>query len=99
MLGANKLSLFTTVIVPASIPSAVAGLRLGLGLFWAYLVLGELTGVAKGLGAVMMDARMLGHVDMVMVSMVCIAFLGRLSDLILVALFRLVHPHTGGAAR
>lgn len=99
MLGAGRLSLFTTVIVPASLPSALAGLRLGLGLSWAYLVLGELTGVAKGLGAVMMDARMLGHVDMIMVSMVCIAFLGRASDLIMVALFRLFQPHAGGAGR
>lgn len=30
--------------------------RLGLGISWAYLVLGELTGVPNGLGAVMMDA-------------------------------------------
>jgi len=98
MLGANKLTLFTTVIVPASIPSTVAGLRLGLGLSWAYLVLGELTGVSKGLGAVMMDARMLGHVDMVLVSMICIAFWGRISDLILVTLFRLLQP-IGGTVR
>jgi NitT/TauT family transport system permease protein len=88
MLGANKFTLFSTVVVPAALPSTIAGLRLGLGLSWAYLVLGELTGVANGLGAVMMDARMLGHVDMVIVSMVCIGFLGRTSDLILVLFFR-----------
>lgn len=95
MLGATKLSLFTTVIVPASLPSVIAGLRLGLGLSWAYLVLGELTGVAKGLGAVMMDARMLGHVDVVLVSMFYIALLGRISDLLLVTFFRLFQPRTG----
>ncbi|HHW62050.1 MAG TPA: ABC transporter permease [Syntrophomonadaceae bacterium] len=92
MLGANRFSLFTTIIMPASFPSLAAGLRLGLGLSWAFVVLGELTGVTHGLGAVMMDARMLGHVDMVMVSMIYIALLGWLSDRILTALLRLIQP-------
>lgn len=96
MLGANKFALITTVILPSAFPSIIAGLRLGLGISWAYLVLGELTGVTKGLGAVMMDARMLGHVDMVMVSMICIALLGWLSDRILIALFRSCQPRMGG---
>ena len=88
MLGANRWSLITTVIIPASMPYVFAGIRTGLGLSWAYLVLGELTGVSQGLGAVMMDARMLGHLDMLIVCMICIAFWGRLSDLILVYVFR-----------
>ncbi len=96
MLGASKIGIITTVIIPASLASLEAGLRLGLGLSWAYLVLGELTGVTRGLGAVMMDARMLGHVDMVMVAMIYIAVLGWLSDIILMALFRLFKSRMGG---
>jgi NitT/TauT family transport system permease protein len=88
MLGANKLMIFTTVIIPASMPSTLAGLRLGLGISWAYLVLGELTGVTYGLGAVMMDARMLGHVEMILVSMIFIGLFGRISDMILVSSFK-----------
>ena len=34
-----------------------SGLRLGMGISWAYLVLGELTGVPDGLGAVIMGSR------------------------------------------
>ena len=52
---------------------------------WAYLVLGELTGVPNGLGAVIMDARMLGRIDMIMVGIIIIAAMGRLSDLLLKA--------------
>lgn len=96
MLGANKLALFTTIVFPAALPSILAGLRLGLGLSWGYLVLGELTGVNQGLGAVMMDSRMLGHVDMVMVSMLYIAILGWLSDLLLRTIFKLVPVRVGG---
>jgi NitT/TauT family transport system permease protein len=88
MLGASELRIFTTVIIPAAMPSTVAGLRLGLGLSWAYLVLGELTGVTHGLGAVMMDARMLGNVEMILVSMIFIGLFGRISDLLLLGSFR-----------
>lgn len=59
---------------------------------WAYLVLGELTGVNEGLGAVMMDSRMLGNVDMIIVCMISIAFLGRIFDLILLGIFKLLRP-------
>ncbi len=88
MLGANRLTLFTTVIIPAAMPSALSGLRLGLGISWAYLVLGELTGVTYGLGAVMMDARMMGQVEIILASMVFIGLFGRLSDMLLVCLFK-----------
>lgn len=86
MLGANRWTLFTTVILPGSMPLVVSGLRVALGLSWAYLVLGELTGVPDGLGAVIMDARMLGQVDIIIVGMISIAILGRLSDRLLMFL-------------
>ena len=45
-----------------------------------------------GLGAVMMDARMNGQVEVILTSMLAIAGMGRLSDLLLVALFGRVLP-------
>lgn len=92
MLGAKRRDLFLTVTLPAAHPAVADGLRLGLGVSWAYLVLGELTGVSEGLGAVMMDARMMGEVEIILVSMLSIAVLGRLSDLALLALFRRFLP-------
>jgi NitT/TauT family transport system permease protein len=64
-------------------PYITTGLRLGLGIAWAYLVLGELTGVPNGLGAVIMDARMLGRIDIIIVGIFTIAVMGRLSDVLL----------------
>jgi NitT/TauT family transport system permease protein len=61
----------------------MTGLRLGLGISWAYLVLGELTGVPNGLGAIIMDARMLGRIDMIVVGIIIIAVIGRVSDQLL----------------
>ncbi len=42
---------------------------------------GEVTGVVTGLGAVMNDGRMLGHVDIVLAAMIVIAAAGKLTDL------------------
>ena len=88
MMGARGLTLFRTVIFPAAFPEAA----LGLGVSWAYLVLGEVTGVSTGLGAVMSDGRMLGHVDIVLAAMIVIAVMGKLTDLLLLAVCRLLCP-------
>jgi len=95
MLGATKYKLFVGVIIPAALPSVFSGVRLGLGISWAYLVLGELTGVNKGLGAVMMDARMLGNTDIIIVCMVVIAFWGKVSDLLLIKAINRFQPLMG----
>jgi NitT/TauT family transport system permease protein len=89
MMGVSGMAAVRKALIPASMPHILTGLRLGLGLAWAYLVLGELTGAPDGLGAVIMDARMLGRVDMIIVGMVTIALIGRLSDLLLVMILRL----------
>lgn len=96
MLGADKLTLFTTVIFPSAFPAVIVGLRLGLGVSWGYLVLGELTGVSTGLGAVMMDSRMMGQTEMIIVSMVCIAIMGIITDRLLLLICHLIYPYQGG---
>ena len=89
MMGVGRFRGSFSILLPGSMPHIMTGLRLGLGISWAYLVLGELTGVPNGLGAVIMDARMLGRVDMIVVGMMLIAIIGRLSDRLLVALLKL----------
>lgn len=92
MLGADRKTLMLRVILPSAFPSTLVGLRLGLGISWAYLVLGELTGVSEGLGAVTMDARMLGQTEMIFVTMIIIAVLGKGSDVLLLRLSGLFYP-------
>lgn len=83
MMGVNRLRGTFAILIPGAMPHIITGLRLGLGISWAYLVLGELTGVPNGLGAVIMDARMLGRIDIIVVGIVIIAVIGRLSDQLL----------------
>jgi len=47
-LGAGKRHLFQKVIVPASLPHIVTGLRIGLGIGWMTIIAAELVGVAGG---------------------------------------------------
>ena len=89
MMGVRRFRGTFAILLPAAMPHIVTGLRLGLGLSWAYLVLGELTGVPDGLGAVIMDARMLGRIDIIVVGMILIAVMGRGSDLLLTSSLRL----------
>jgi NitT/TauT family transport system permease protein len=86
MLGCSGSSLFRQVVLPASIPSILNGLRLGHGFAWILIVVGEMTGVPEGLGAVIMDGRMLSRTDLVIAGMVVIGITGYSTDRLLVLL-------------
>ncbi len=89
MMGVRRLRGTFAILLPAAMPQIITGLRLGMGISWAYLVLGELTGVPDGLGALIMDARMLGRIDIIVVGIFAIAVIGRLFDIGLHQLLRL----------
>jgi len=86
MLGCRGNAQFYKVVLPAAVPSIFTGLRLGLGLAWFVIVVGEMTGVPQGLGAVIMDARTLSRTDLVICGMIVIGVAGFLSDRIVVAI-------------
>ena len=89
MMGVGRVRGTFAILLPAAMPHIITGLRLGLGISWAYLVLGELSGVPNGLGAIIMDARMLGRTDFIIVGIITIAVIGRISDHFLTGFMRL----------
>jgi NitT/TauT family transport system permease protein len=86
MLGCRGNAQFYKVVLPAAAPSIFTGLRLGLGLAWFVIVVGEMTGVPQGLGAVIMDARTLSRTDLVICGMIVIGLAGYISDRIVVSI-------------
>lgn len=86
MLGCKGTSMFRQVVLPAAMPSIFNGLRLGHGIAWFLIVVGEMTGVPEGLGAAIMDGRMLSRTDVVIAGMVVIGFTGFVTDRLLVKL-------------
>ncbi len=86
MLGCGGRAQFYKVVLPAALPSIFTGLRLGLGLAWFVIVVGEMTGVPQGLGAVIMDGRTLSRTELVICGMIVIGVAGYVSDRLVVAL-------------
>lgn len=86
MLGCRGSQMFRSVVLPAATPSIFNGLRLGLGFAWILIVVGEMTGVPEGLGAVIMDGRTLSRTDLVITGMIVIGVVGFLSDRMIVLL-------------
>ena len=80
MLGCRGPAQFFRVVLPAALPSIFTGIRLGLGFAWVVIVVGEMTGVQTGLGALIMDARQLSRTDIVISGMIVIGLIGFLSD-------------------
>ncbi len=87
-------SLFLRVVVPASIPDVVVGLRLSFGIGWAYIIAAELVAAHVGLGFLISNGMDLLRADMVFVGMIAIGVLGFLLD----TLFRFLQLHFTGRA-
>jgi NitT/TauT family transport system permease protein len=86
MLGCQGTAQFFRVVLPASLPAIFTGLRLGLGFAWVVIVVGEMTGVQTGLGAIIMEARQLSRTEIVISGMIVIGIAGFISDRLVVLL-------------
>jgi NitT/TauT family transport system permease protein len=76
-LGARKSQLFSKVIIPASIPHIMTGIRIGLGIGWMTIVAAELVGVkGGGLGVYIHSMSDIGRFDNVFAGMFIIGIIG-----------------------
>jgi len=76
-LGANRGHLFSKVIVPASIPHIMTGIRIGLGVGWMTIVAAELVGVkGGGLGVYIHTMSDIGRFENVFAGMFIIGIIG-----------------------
>jgi NitT/TauT family transport system permease protein len=88
MLGCQGSAQFFRVVLPASLPAIFTGLRLGLGFAWVVIVVGEMTGVQTGLGAIIMEARQLSRTEIVICGMIVIGIAGFITDRLVLLLGR-----------
>ncbi len=95
-LGADRRELFTTVVLPASLPQIFTGMRIGLGIGWMALVAGELVAAPSGLGYMINNARTLFRSDYILLGMVLIGALGLMLDYLMRQAARFAMPwHRG----
>ena len=78
--GLKPTALFRRVILPGALPSIFTGLRYGLGIMWLTLIVAETISARSGLGYMAMQAREFLQIDIVVLSIVIYALLGKLAD-------------------
>ena len=88
-LGARHWHIITEVLLPASVPSIVAGLRVSAGLGWQSLVGAELIVASSGIGYVLVKGQASISTSIVMSGMIAIGIVGFAID----ALLRQLEAH------
>lgn len=81
--GASKFKTFTKVVLPGSLPVALAGFRLALGMSLLLAVVVELSIGTKGLGAMLWLSWQTFRIERIYVAIVVIAILGLLLNWLL----------------
>lgn len=76
VLGAKDSTIFLKVVVPASLPFILVGIRLGLAAALTTLVASELTGAQAGLGTMIQEASLYFQMDIVLLGIVIIGVIG-----------------------
>ncbi|OLP61695.1 ABC transporter permease [Xaviernesmea oryzae] len=78
--GMSRSALFFRVILPGALPSIFVGLRYALGIMWLTLIVAETIAASSGLGYMAMQAREFLLLDVVVLSILIYALLGKLAD-------------------
>ena len=90
LLGAGHRDIFFKVLLPASVPSIVSGMRIALGMCWMCVVAAEMMpGTPVGLGCMIMQAFSIGRTDIVITGMISIGCISAFLDW----LFRCFEAH------
>ncbi len=78
--GLKGFALFSQVIFPGALASILVGVRYALGITWVTLIVAETIASNSGIGYMAMNAREFMHLDIVVLSILLYAILGKLSD-------------------
>jgi NitT/TauT family transport system permease protein len=79
-LGASQWTLFTRVILPATMPYILAGVRIGIGTAFIVVIVSEMIAVNDGLGYRILEAREFMWSDKIIAGMITIGLLGLALD-------------------
>ncbi|MDO5632737.1 MAG: ABC transporter permease subunit [Paracoccus sp. (in: a-proteobacteria)] len=80
--GLRRWVLFRRVILPGALPAIFTGLRYALGIMWLTLIVAETISAQAGLGYMAMQAREFMQIDIVVLSILIYALLGKLADVL-----------------
>jgi len=78
--GLKPAALFWQIILPGALPSILVGVRYALGIMWLTLIVAETIAADSGIGYMAMNAREFMQTDIVVLSILIYALLGKLAD-------------------
>jgi sulfonate transport system permease protein len=84
--GFRGFALAKAVVLPASLPAYLLGLRQGLSLGWMFVVAAEIMGASRGLGYLLIDGQTTGRPAIMISSVILFAVCGKASDGVLARL-------------
>lgn len=79
-LGANRLNIFTRVILPSTIPFLLTGMRLAMGNSFMTIVSAEMIAADKGLGFLIFTSRLFMQTERIFVGIIALGILGFIVD-------------------
>lgn len=79
-LGYKGWGLFSKIMIPASIPHIITGMRLAWAFCWRALMAAEILGTGKGLGQTLMWGKEMGNMSTVLAVMFIIGVTGLITD-------------------
>lgn len=82
--GAKRLTLLRRVILPASTPYIITGMRIALGGAWRMIVAGEMLASQTGIGSVLMESRYQFRATDLMMAMILISIVGFATERLIV---------------
>jgi ABC-type nitrate/sulfonate/bicarbonate transport system permease component len=82
--GARGLSLFFRIVLPATVPYIITGLRISLGGAWRMIVAGEMLASQDGIGYFLMESRFQFKAADLMTAMILVAIVGYATEKLIV---------------
>ncbi len=79
-LGSSRADIFWKVMLPATLPSIVVGMTVGMGITWAVVVAAEMIASRSGLGFLTWQSYVAGAYPVIIIGMVSIGVAGYLSS-------------------
>lgn len=78
--GLKRFPLYRHIVLPGALPSILVGVRYALGIMWLTLIVAETVAAKSGIGYMANSAREFFQLDVIVLSILIYAMLGKLSD-------------------
>ncbi|MBU0635751.1 ABC transporter permease [Candidatus Micrarchaeota archaeon] len=83
---------FSKVVIPATIPFLVSGIRIGIGMAFIMVFVSELAGASSGLGYLIAYAQIVYRIDNMLAGLIILGLLAALTDFLFVKLSQRAFP-------